>query len=503
MKNLPEIRIGLIVGSTDWLPVDLAIEKRKALFLSYVNSYGQDDVYECPVCITDNEVSVKRAMKDVQKAECNAICIYYANYGPELTGTLFASEFNGPVMFIGASEEGNPPYIENRCDAQSGFINACYALSLRKTDVYIPDRPIGTVAECAERLHEFASIARVAIGVEGLKVISFEPRPTSYLASLAPTHLLYDLGVELASYSELELLNSYSKHDGDSRIGSIVGEMAQELRLDEECDTDILQKLAQYELTVKDWVRTHKGDRKYVSLTSTCWPAFPINYGFVPCYVNSRMTKDMFPVACEADVYGALTEYIGQCISNESVTILNINNNVPQAVYDEQVKGQSFNGKQYDKGDLFIGYHCGVTPSDRLASCQLECHYVNKRLIGEEQSNGTIQGEIRPGAITMFRIQGMADGKLRAYVAQGQILPVSIETYGGWGVVAIPEMERFLRNVVIEKHFPNHAVIVFGHFGRELSNALKLLGIHEIYYNHPKGALYEGENLFDTYQDWY
>ncbi len=495
--------MGLIVGSTDWLPPDIAIEKRKKLFTLYADTFGDENVYECPICITDNEVSIKRAMKDISRSGCNALCIYYANYGPESAGTLFAKEFDGPVMIIAAAEEGDGPYTRNRCDAESGFINACYALELRKTNVHIPDKPVGTIEECVGMLHSFISIARTLIALRNLKIISFEPRPSSYLASMVPLHPLYDMGVELSSYSELELLNSYQKHEADERIGMVAEEMKEELGEDADCCFGILPKLAQYEITINDWIRTHKGDRKYTVLTSTCWPAFPVNFGFVPCYVNSRITAKGVPVACEADVYGALTEYFGQCVSDSTVAILNINNNIPQEIYEKQIKGKTFNGKQYSEGDLFLGYHCGVTPANRLVSCGLKCHFVNEQLIGAEQSKGTLQGEIVPGPVTMFRIQGSFDGRLKAYIAQGQILPVSMETYGGRGIIAIPEMERFLRNVVIGHHFPNHTIIVFGHYGNELTCVLRQLGIKDIFYNNPKSIPYEGESLFSVVQDWY
>lgn len=503
MKNIPDIKIGLIVGSTDWLPSEIAIEKRKQLVEEYEASYGAGDIYECPICITDNEVSLKRVMKDIIKAGCNALCIYYANYGPESSGTLLAQNFDGPVMLFGAAEEGSRTFIKNRLDALSGFINACYALGLRRTNVYVPEEPVGTVTSCVKLIKGFVPIARALVAVKELKVISFAPRPSSYLAAYAPEHLLYDMGIELSEYSELELFNSYEKHADDKRIEKAVAEMEEELGAYGNKHPDILPKLAQYEITVNDWIRGHKGDRKYVALTSTCWPAFPVNFGFVPCYVNSRLTGKGTPIACEVDAFGAVTEYIGQCVSNDVVTILNINNNVPQSVYEEKIKGQPFDGKKYELSDLFVGYHCGVTCSDKLEFCSMEPHFVNNQLIGSRQSQGTIQGRIQPSPCTIFRIQGSRDGKLMAYVAQGQILPVSMETYGGYGIIAIPEMERFIRNVVIEKHFPNHTTVVFGHYGGALMGLLKQMGITDIEYNHPKSVPYEGENVYKTLREWY
>ena len=50
-------------------------------------------------------------------------------------------------------------------------------------------------------------------------------------------------------------------------------------------------------------------------------------------------------------------------------------------------------------------------------------------------TRGTLEGDIMPGKITFFRLQGNADSVLQSYIAQGEILPVAtqsfvIETYG-------------------------------------------------------------------------
>ena len=124
-------------------------------------------------------------------------------------------------------------------------------------------------------------------------------------------------------------------------------------------------------------------------------------------------------------------------------------------------------------------------------------------MIGEEKATGTLHGEVVDGPVTLLRVQGTRDGKLRAYVCQGQVLPVSMDTYGGRAIIAIPEMERFFRNVVLEKQFPNHAAVIFGHYGKELISILKQLGIEDIEYNHPKEHPYKNENIFHTNNNWF
>ncbi len=497
MKNVPDIKLGIVAGSTNWLPSELVENTRQKLVEEYKKKYGSIEVYECPIIITDNEINIKRALKDIIKAECNALCIYFANYGPESAGTLLAQEFVGPVMIFAAAEEGVEPFTKQRTDGMSGFINACYALKLRQTNVYVPPKPIGTIKQCIEMIYGFIPIARSLIAIRNLKLIIFGPRPSSYLASSAPNNLLYDIGVEISEYSELELLYSFKNHSGDNRIEMISSEMDNEL--DQNKTPDILTTLAQYEATVDDWIRNHKGNRKYIAMSGTCWPAFPMNFCFVPCYVNSRLTAKGIPVACEVDAYGALSEYIGQCVSNDVVTILNMNNNVPQTLYEKKIMGKEFNGNKYELDDLFLGYHCGVTSSCKLNSSSLDYHFVNHQLIGEEQSKGTIQGTIIESPITLFRIQGTRDGILQAYIVQGYVLPVEMDTYGGRGIIAVHEFGRFLRNVVLEKQFPNHCAVIFGHYGKELMSVLKMLGIKNIEYNHPKGIPYDGENI---YQKW-
>lgn len=499
MKNIPEVILGIVVGSTNWMSTELAIQRRQELFKEYVNRYGQEHVHECQICIDDNEINVKRALKDIEKAGCNAICLYFGNYGPEHTSTILVEQFTGPIIFCASAEDSGKHMQAERKDSYSGLLNACYGLGLKKKRVFLPSKPVGTKEECAEMIHDFLPIARSLLAIKELKIISFGPRPSSYFAAYAPNHLLYELGVEIDEYSEMELFNSYEKHEGDQRIEGLVSGMEQETGE----RNQLMGKYAQYEITVKDWIRTHKGNRKYVALTSTCWPAFPVNFGFVPCYANSRLTGEGIPVACEVDVYGALSEYIGQSVSDDVVTVLNFNNNISEDIYEEQVKGRNFNGKEYKLSDLFLGYHCGVTNSAKLQSVSLEPHFVNAQLIGQEGSQGTIQGEMKAGFITCFRIQGDADGYLKAYVVEGQILPVNIDTYGGRGVIAVTEMERFYRNVLLGKHYPNHFALISGHYGKQLIAILNQLGIKEIEYNHPENVPYLNENIFESNENWY
>ncbi|MBQ9908666.1 MAG: fucose isomerase, partial [Treponema sp.] len=320
------------------------------------------------------------------------------------------------------------------------------------------------------------------------------PRPLNFLACNAPIKQLYNIGVEIEENSELDLFESFNKHAGDKRIKEVAADMAKELGAGNK-KPEVLEKLAQYEITLLDWVEAHKGYREFVAIAGKCWPAFQTQFGFVPCYVNSRLTKMGIPVSCEVDIYGCLSEFIGTVVSDDTVTLLDINNTVPQDIYDEDIKGKY---GQYTLKDTFMGFHCGNTASTKLSFCEMKYQLIMARALPVEVTNGTLEGDIVPGPITFYRLQSTADNILRAYIAQGEVLPVATRSFGGIGIFAIPEMGRFYRHVLIEKNFPHHGAVAFGHFGKELYEVFKYIGVEvdEIGYNQPKGVLYKGENPF-------
>lgn len=493
MNNIPKVKIGIVAVSRDCFPEELSVNRRKALVAAYTKKYDAADIYECPVCIVESEIHMVQALEDIKKEGCNALCVYLGNFGPEISETLLAKHFDGPAMYIAAAEESQNNLVGGRGDAYCGMLNASYNLKLRNVKAYIPEYPVGTAEECADMINEFVPIARGIVGLSDLKIISFGPRPLNFLACNAPIKQLYNLGVEIEENSELDLFEACKKHDGDPRIADVVKDMESELGTGN-MKPEVLPKLAQYELTLLDWIEAHKGYRKHVAIAGKCWPAFQTQFGFVPCYVNSRLTGRGIPVSCEVDIYGALSEYIGTCVSDDIVTLLDINNSVPADMYNESIKGTY----SYTHQDTFMGFHCGNTNSKKLAACSMKYQMIMARNLPEEVTQGTLEGDIVPGDITFYRLQSTADNKLRAYIAQGEVLPVATKSFGGIGVFAISEMGRFYRHVLIEGNYPHHGAVAFGHFGKALYEVFKYIGVDvdEIGFNQPKGMLYKTENPF-------
>ena len=491
--NKPTVKVGIVAVSRDCFPESLSVTRRQNLVNAYKAKYNADEIYECPVCIVESEIHMMQALEDIKKAGCNALCVYLGNFGPEISETMLAQYFDGPKMFVAAAEETseNGGLVQGRGDAYCGMLNASYNLKLRNVKAYIPEYPVGTAEECADMIHEFIPVDQAVYALSNLKIISFGPRPTNFLACNAPIKQLYNLGVEIEENSELDLFEAFNKHAGDERIPEVVKSMEKELGNGNK-KPEILPKLAQYELTLLDWVEQHKGSRKFVAVAGKCWPAFQTQFGFVPCYVNSRLTAMGIPVSCEVDIYGALSEFIGAVVSDDTVTLLDINNTVPSDIYEQDIKGKF----PYTIKDTFMGFHCGNTAACKLSFCEMRNQMIMARSLPEEVTNGTLEGDIIPGDITFFRLQSTSDAKLTAYVAQGEVLPVATRSFGAIGIFAIPQMGRFYRHWLIEKNFPHHGAVAFGHFGKQLYEVFKYLGVEEIGFNQPAGMLYKSENPF-------
>ncbi|MBO4886896.1 MAG: fucose isomerase [Firmicutes bacterium] len=490
MTNIPEVKLGIIAVSRDCFPMALAIRRREAIEAAYPG-----ELYECPITV-ENEKDMLAAVADVKAAGVNALVVFLGNFGPETPETLIAREFDGPCMFVAAAE-GDGDLINGRGDAYCGMLNCSYNLGMRHLKGYIPAYPVGLADDIAKMIADFVPVARAVIGVKNLKIITFGPRPQDFFACNAPIKGLYELGVEIEENSELDLLVSYKEHAGDPRIKDVCEDMAREMG-EGRYYPELLERMAQFELTLLDWAEQHKGARKYVAFADKCWPAFPQQFGFEPCYVNSRLASRGIPVSCEVDIYGALSEYIGACISEDAITLLDINNSVPKQMWEESIKGKF----DYSLTDTFMGFHCGNTPSCKMcADRAVKYQLIQHRLLEPEGSDpdftrGTLEGDIAPSDITFYRLQCDSEGNLRSYIAQGEVLPVATTSFGGIGVFAIHEMGRFYRHVLIEKRYPHHGAVAFGHYGKAFYEVFRFLGVKDIAYNQPKSLPYPTENPF-------
>jgi L-fucose isomerase-like protein len=492
MKNIPKVNLGIVAVSRDCFPVELSRKRR----IQVVKECRAKNIPLAVIeTIVENEKDALKVLEEIRQKNVNALVIYLGNFGPEGPTTLLAQKFGGPVMFAAAAEESGNNLIQGRGDAYCGMLNVSYNTGLRKLRPHIPEYPVGTPEEVAEMIRDFRPVARIMLGLKKLKIFAFGPRPQDFLACNAPIKPLYDIGVEIMENSELDLYDIFLKAKGDPKIKSVAKDMAKELG-GGNAFPDMLEKLAQYEVALTRFMENNLGASEYGVFANKCWPAYESYFGFVPCYVNSRLATRGIPVSCEVDIYGALSEYMATCATEMPATLLDINNTVP---YDMIKEAKKLVGG-YKPTDLFMGFHCGNTSSTCLIGGGLKYQLIMRRLMEPDKkpdiTRGTLEGRIRAGEITIFRLQSTADTILRSYVAQGEVLDIDPKSFGGIGVFAIKNMGRFYRHVLIEKRFPHHTAVAFAHAGNALFSAVKMLGVEDIGFNQPSGVLYKTENPF-------
>jgi L-fucose isomerase-like protein len=492
MHNIPEVKLGIVAVSRDCFPIELSQRRRAAVVAAYRKAGGEIEEIEATV---ENELDAVRALAELQEKGCNALVLYLGNFGPEGPETQLVAKFQGPAMVVAAAEESGDSLMNDRGDAFCGMLNASYNLGLRNLRAYIPEYPVGTAGEVSAMIAEFLPVARIVLGLKGLKIFTFGPRPFDFLACNAPIKALFDLGVEVQENSELDLFAAYKAHKDDARISGVIADMEKELGAGNKMP-GILPRLAQFEVTLLDWAEQNRGASQYVAFANKCWPAFESQFGFVPCYVNSRLTAQLMPVSCEVDIYGALSEYILACATESVPTLLDINNTVPADLFAKEIQGKH----DYTLQDTFMGFHCGNTAACLLVKPEMKYQLIMKRSLEPDSepdiTRGTLEGDIKAGPITFFRLQSAADTSLHSYIAQGEVLPVATRSFGGIGVFAIPEMARFYRHVLVAKRYPHHGGVGFAHVGKVLFEAMKYIGVPDIAYNQPKGVLYPQENPF-------
>jgi L-fucose isomerase-like protein len=492
MQNIPAIKLGIIAVSRDCFPIELS-QKRRNRVVAACRQKGIP-VVEIETII-ENEAHVLKALDEIRQKGVNALAIYLGNFGPEGPTTLLAQKFSGPVMLVAAAEDSGKDLINGRGDAYCGLLSASYNSGLRRLRPYIPEYPLGDPEDIAGMLGEFIPVARVVNGVRNLKIISFGPRPFDFLTCHAPIQPLFDLGVEIMENSELDLYALVQDAKGSPEIKRIAGEIAAELGKGNTYP-DMVDKLAQYECALEKFMQDNLGASSYAAFANKCWPAFEKHFGHVPCYLNGRLAAKGIPAACEADIYGALSEYMAVCATEVPPVLLDINNSVPKDMY---VENKSAIG-DYQLEDLWMGFHCGNASAECLIQPAIKYQLIMHRLMEPGQdpniTRGTLEGQIKSGPISVFRIQSTADAEIQAYVANGETLNVNPKSFGTIGVFAIKEMGRFYRHVLLEKRFPHHTAIAFRHAGKTLFSACMMLGLKDIFFNLPKGAYYPTENPF-------
>jgi len=188
-------------------------------------------------------------------------------------------------------------------------------------------------------------------------------------------------------------------------------------------------------------------------------------FGVVPCTVMSMLSNTLMPSACETDITGAIGMYAMALASGRPSALVDWNNNY---------------GEDPDKGMIF---HCSNLPKAVFADMTMDYQEIIAGTVGKENTYGTVVGRIKSGPFTYCRVSTDDErGVIRAYLGEGKLTDDPVETFGGYGVVNIPNFQGLLHHIC-ENGFEHHVAINLSQVAAAVNEALgKYMG-WDVYYH--------------------
>lgn len=464
--------LGLIVGNRGFFPAELAREGREKV-ISLLNEWGYN-----VVCLTpeDTNHGAVESWEDAQKCarlfdenrhDISGIVVTLPNFGDEkgIAYSLRHSGLSVPVLVHAFSDEISSMNIESRRDSFCGKFSACN--NLRQFDI-----PFSITSEHTEDpdsdLFEddiawFAAVCRVTQGFKNLKAGAIGARPNNFNTVRYSEKILESMGISVEVADLSEIIGAAERiKDSDSKVTEKVHDIKEYIDTSGVPD-ESLAKMAKLALVLDEWIASTG-----VSLLSfQCWTSIEENYGIMPCTVMSMLSEKLIPSACEVDVTGGLGMYALQLASGSPSALVDWNNN--------------FN-EDPNKAVLF---HCANFPKSLLEKPKMGYgDIISSSAVSKDQAWGTCYGSMPSGNCTLARLStDDVTGLVRAYVVEGEILPRTIETFGGIGVVEIEDLQALL-GYLCEGGFEHHVAINLSQCGDILWEAFdKYLGFETYWHN--------------------
>jgi L-fucose isomerase-like protein len=121
--------------------------------------------------------------------------------------------------------------------------------------------------------------------------------------------------------------------------------------------------------------------------------------------------------------------------------------------------------------DKAVCFHCSNLPKHFFKNVKMEYQAIIAGTVGKDNTFGTCDGLIKPGAMTYARFStDDTHGKMRGYVGSGAFTDDPLETFGGAGVVEIPKMQKLL-HYICENGFEHHVAANFSSVARAVNEA--------------------------------
>jgi len=450
---------GVIVGNRGFFPAVLARDGREEV-LRILGQQGYKSI-----CLTPEETKYG-AVETLQEArqcadlfkrhagEIDGIVVTLPNFGDErgVANSIRMSGLEVPVLIQAYPDESHKMLMGSRRDSFCGKMSVCNNLwqyGIRYTLTRLHTEGPSTAA-FGEDLKAFAATCRIVKGLKNLRVGVIGARPAAFNTVRFSEKLMENQGISVETLDLSEVLGRVGRLKDED--GGVQAKMAaiQAYAPTQGVPGAALMKMAKFGLVVDEWMKANE----LAGSSVQCWTAMEEFFGVVPCTLMSMMSNNLLPSACETDMIGMISMYILQLAAGEPSAIVDWNNNY---------------GEDPDKAMIF---HCSNLPKHFFEEVKMDFQEIIAGSVGKDNTYGTVVGKLKSGPLTYCRVStDDLNGKLRAYVGEGEITGDRPQSFGGYGVVRIPQMQKLLKHIC--RHgYEHHVAVNRSHYGAAVAEAL-------------------------------
>src|SRR6202167_4576784 len=435
--------MGVIVGNRGFFPDHLAKTGREEILraLAAANMEAialtpEESKHGAVEAREESRRSAELFKRDREKID--GVIVTLPNFGEEraIADTLRLADLHVPVLIQATPDDPKKMTIAARRDSFCGKMSACnnlrqYGIPYSITTLHTesPDSP-----EFARDLQWFAGVCRVGRGFRNLRVGAIGARPAAFNTVRYSEKILESQGISIETLDLSEVLGRIERmKDNDDHAQAKLAAINQYVD-SSSVPAAALLKMAKLGAVVDQWMAATE-----VTISAVqCWTSIEENLGVVPCTVMSMMSNELLSSACEVDICGVLGMHALQLASGTPSALLDWNNNY---------------GPDPDKA---VCFHCSNLPKHFFKQVRMDYQQIIAGTVGKDNTFGTCVGFIKPEKMSFARFStDDTSGKMRGYVGEGRFTDDPLNTFGGAGVVEIPQMQKLLR-YICENGFEHH-----------------------------------------------
>ena len=450
---------GVIVGNRDVFPSHLAQEGRFEI-IETLEELGFEPII---LSETDTKYGVVETYDDAKKCaelfkansdKITGILVILPNFGDEkgVANTLKLANLNVPVLIQASSDKLEKMDRSHRRDAFCGKISVTSVLYQYGIPFTLTESHTCHIKSelFKEDLRRFDKICKIVWKLRNTRLGQIGTRPNAFNTVRYSEKILEFNGISIEPIDLSEILGYINAlKDNEPKVKDKIS-FIKKYTSTAQIPEPSLIKLAKLAVVIEEWVVENELD----GFAFQCWPSIQDNFGIVPCAVLSMFSEGLVPAACEVDISGLIGMLILQTASETPSAILDWNNNY---------------GEDPDKMVLF---HCSNLPKSFFQDTKMTVHPIISDLKGDKVSFGAIQGRIKTKPCTLLRIEtDDLYGEIKGVLVEGTYTEDPLETFGGYGVVKIPNLQKLLR-FLCREGFNHHVASTLNNVGYIVNEAL-------------------------------